>query len=214
MPRLDRLSDTVAIFPLSGVLLLPRGLLPLNIFEPRYLNMVDDALAGDRLIGMVQPVSACAGGPAPEVYRTGCAGRITSLEETDDGRYLISLTGVSRFRVGDELPTVRGYRRVTADWQPFAGDLGDEEARIDRSRLTARLGDYFARQGISANWDAIRQVSDERLVTSLAMICPFDAPEKQALLEAPTLADRADLLTTLIEMALLGGGRGDDTHRH
>ncbi len=215
MPRRDRLTETIPIFPLSGVLLLPRGLLPLNIFEPRYINMVDDALAGDRLIGMVQPVSACVAGTASEVYRIGCAGRITSFEEADDGRYLITLTGVSRFQVGHELPTLRGYRRVRAEWDPFTGDCNEEEEEgIDRTRLTARLGEYFSRQGISANWEAIRKVSDERLVTSLAMICPFDPPEKQALLEVPTLAERADLLTTLIEMALLGGGQGDDTRRH
>lgn len=208
------LSATIPIFPLSGVLLLPRGLLPLNIFEPRYINLVDDALSSDRLIGMVQPRDERAAGPAPRVYPTGCAGRISSFDETDDGRYLITLTGVCRFRLDSELPIERGYRRVRADWHPFAGDLLEEtDPGLDRERLLAKLGEYLDRHGMAANWEAIKQASDERLVTSLAMICPFEACEKQALLEAGTLAERAALLTTLIEMAVLAR-EADDGARH
>jgi hypothetical protein len=209
-----RLGPTIPIFPLTGALLLPRGLLPLNIFEPRYLAMVDDALGSDRLIGMVQPVEGRASERVPPVYETGCAGRISSFEETDDGRYLITLTGICRFRVGEELPTLRGYRRVKADWDPFRGDPNDCACGdFDRPRLLDRLAVFFERQGITANWDAIKEASDERLVTSLAMVCPFEPSEKQALLEAPTLTDRAKLITTLVEMAVLGG-EGDDRARH
>jgi hypothetical protein len=213
-PTTVRLGPTIPIFPLSGALLLPRGLLPLNIFEPRYIAMVDDALAADRLIGMVQPVDGRAGESGPPVYDTGCAGRISSFEETDDGRYLITLTGICRFKVGEELPTVRGYRRVKADWEPFRGDPNDCECgAFDRPRLLDRLAAFFKMQGITANWEAIQGASDERLVTSLAMICPFEPSEKQALLEAPTLTERAKLITTLVDMAVLGG-EGDDRARH
>ena len=208
------LGPTIPIFPLSGALLLPRGLLPLNIFEPRYIAMIDDALASDRLIGMVQPLDGQRNEAAPPVYDTGCAGRISSFEETDDGRYLITLTGLCRFKVGEELPTVRGYRRVKADWDPFRADFEDCTCgAFDRSRLLDRLAAFFKTQGITANWEAIEGASDERLVTSLAMICPFEPQEKQALLEAPTLTERARLITTLVEMAVLGG-EGDDRARH
>ncbi|MEO3435381.1 LON peptidase substrate-binding domain-containing protein [Inquilinus sp. CAU 1745] len=207
-PTFDRLSPSIPIFPLAGVLLLPRGLLPLNIFEPRYIAMVDDALSSDRMIGMVQPTTPDSGAAAPEIYPLGCAGRITSFDETDDGRYLITLTGICRFHAGAELATTRGYRRVESDWSAFRDDMKgcDMEGGgcgLDRARLDAALGVYFRRHGISANWEAIKDTPDERLVTSLAMICPFDPPEKQALLEAPTPADRAELVVSLIEMAVL-----------
>src|SRR5215469_1964214 len=134
------LPSILPIFPLTGVLLLPRGRLPLNIFEPRYLAMTRDALAGERLIGMVQPSDLAAAGNNPPVYLTGCAGRITSFTETDDGRFLITLTGISRFRIHEELPLVEGYRRVVPDWEPFARDLGNEEERgFDRERLMRGL---------------------------------------------------------------------------
>jgi Lon protease-like protein len=192
------------IFPLTGVLLLPRGRLPLNIFEPRYLAMTRDALAGERLIGMVQPSDLAASGSNPPVYPTGCAGRITSFSETDDGRFLITLTGTSRFRIREELPLLEGYRRVVPDWDAFAHDIGNEdEPGFDRERLVRGLRGYFQHHQISADWDAITSVSGERLVTSIAMICPFDPSEKQALLEAPDLAERARLLTTIVEIALM-----------
>ncbi|MCA8908460.1 MAG: LON peptidase substrate-binding domain-containing protein [Rhodospirillaceae bacterium] len=209
------LSSTIPIFPLTGVLLLPRGVLPLNIFEPRYLNMVDDALSGDRLIGMIQPRGTCAEAAAPEVYSIGCAGRIASFEETDDGRYLIALKGVSRYTVMSELPTTRGYRRVQVDWEPFGDDLEEPDPiDYDRDRFLACLMEFFERNGLRANWQAVRETPDERLITSLAMICPFEPPEKQALLEAPTLAERADLMTTLLEMSAPPGGSSCDPARH
>ena len=192
------------IFPLTGVLLLPRGRLPLNIFEPRYLAMTRDALAGERMIGMVQPSNPAGSGSNPPVYPTGCAGRITSFAETEDGRFLITLTGTSRFRIREELPLLEGYRRVVPEWREFARDLENEdEAGFDRDRLLRGLRAYFRQHQISADWDAVTAVPGERLVTSIAMICPFEPSEKQALLEAPDLDERARLLTTIVEMAVL-----------
>ena len=198
------LPAILPIFPLTGVLLLPRGRLPLNIFEPRYLAMTRDALAGERLIGMVQPSNPAGSGSNPPVYPTDCAGRITSFAETEDGRFLITLTGTSRFRIREELPLLEGYRRVVPEWREFARDLENEdEAGFDRDRLLRGLRAYFRQHQISADWDAVTAVPGERLVTSIAMICPFEPSEKQALLEAPDLDERARLLTTIVEMAVL-----------
>src|SRR5271169_5086480 len=149
------LPAILPIFPLTGVLLLPRGRLPLNIFEPRYLAMTRDALAGERLIGMVQPSDPRVAGDNPAVYQTGCAGRITSFSETDDGRFLITLTGVSRFRIKEELPLLSGYRRVVADWQDFAADRDADAAGFDRGRLVAGLRSFFTQRQVQADWDAI-----------------------------------------------------------
>ncbi len=197
------LPAILPIFPLAGVLLLPHGHLPLNIFEPRYLAMTRDALAGARLIGMIQPSDPhqpAAGNPP--VYPTGCAGRIGQFSETEDGRFLITLTGVSRFRIREELPLLSGYRRVVPEWGEFAGDLGDEgEPGFDRSRLFRGLRVYFDQHKISADWEAMSDVPGARLVTSIAMVCPFDPSEKQALLDAPSIDERAQLLTAIIEMA-------------
>ena len=212
-PGATALCETLPIFPLAGVLLLPRGGLPLNIFEPRYLAMTRDALAGDRLIGMVQPSDPnqpMSG--SPPVYSTGCAGRITSFSETNDGRYLITLTGLCRFRIGEELPLLNGYRRVVPKWDEFANDLRNpRKPGFDRDRLIQGLRAYFDKHQIKAEWDAINSVPGERLVTSIAMVCPFEPNEKQALLEAPDLDERAKLLTAIVEMAVVdrpsqGGG--------
>jgi Lon protease-like protein len=241
-PELDDLPETLPVFPLPGVLLLPGGRLPLNIFEPRYLRMVEDALAGSRLIGMVQPVledegegefaalEAEAGGELDEsagadpaladpgsaaLYATGCAGRIVAFSETDDGRYLITLRGLIRFRVREELSLVKGYRRVVPAFAPFADDLTRQRAIFDRQRLLEALRSYFDQQGIEADWDAIREASNERLVTSLAMVCPFSSAEKQALLEASDLSKRAETMTAILEMAVLGTGpAGAEAARH
>ena len=208
------LPAILPIFPLTAVLLLPRGQLPLNIFEPRYLAMTRDAMAGDRLIGMVQPrdpQQSMAGNPP--VYPTGCAGLVTEFAETQDSRLLITLTGLCRFRIGEELPLSSGYRRVVPDWRPFLADLaGEEDADFDRQRLLQSLRTYFGRNRISVNWEALAAVRSERLVVSLAMVCPFAPSEKQALLEAADLGARARLLTTIVEMAGLapaaeGGAR-------
>jgi uncharacterized protein len=205
-PGATSLCETLPIFPLAGVLLLPRGRLPLNIFEPRYLAMTRDALAGDRLVGMVQPSDPnqpAAGNPP--VYPTGCAGRITSFSETEDGRYLITLTGLCRFRIREELPLQSGYRRVVPRWDEFASDLRNpRDPGFDRERLIRSLRSYFEKHQIKAEWDAIDSVPGDRLVTSIAMVCPFEPSEKQALLEAGDLDQRAELLTAIVEMAVMG----------
>jgi uncharacterized protein len=206
-PGATALCETLPIFPLAGVLLLPGGRLPLNIFEPRYLAMIRDALAGDRLIGMVQPSDPnqpAAGNPP--VYPTGCAGRITSFSETEDGRYLITLTGLCRFRIREELPLHSGYRRIVPHWDEFANDLRRRrEPGFNRERLMRGLRGYFEKHQIKADWDAINTVPGERLITSIAMVCPFEPSEKQALLEARDLDERATLLTTIVEMAVMDG---------
>jgi len=204
-PQLGDLPASLAIFPLTGVLLLPRGRLPLNIFEKRYLAMTEDALKGERFIGMVQPQEGEGDAGEPPVYRTGCAGRMTSFSETDDGRYLITLTGVARFDIARELPQDRLYRRVVPDWQPYAADLEPPSTPIERERLLKALKPFFSRHNISAEWEAVEATPDERLVTSIAMAAPFSPSEKQALLEARDVAERARLLTALVEMAAHGG---------
>ena len=204
-PSFEQLPRTLPIFPLPGALLLPGGKLPLNIFEERYLAMVQAALHSDsRMIGMIQPRGEAADQDRPAVYATGCAGRVVAFSETDDRRYLIALSGVARFQVVRELPPVDGYRRVEADFTAFKADLDDETgASIDRDRLIGALKSYFTNQSISADWEAIVQAPDDKLVTTLAMVCPFDNREKQALLESPNLAERSRMMTALIEMAVL-----------
>jgi Lon protease-like protein len=202
-PRPEDLPDTFPVFPLTGALLLPGGRLPLNIFEARYLALTDDALGARRLFGMIQPNSqapAVATGPA--LYRIGCLGRLSSFSETEDGRYLITLTGVIRFTVVEELAPKHGYRRVRADLARFAADLDLEAppAAYDRPALLASLRAYFAHRGIEANWEAIDGMADDALVTTLCMACPFEPAEKQALLEAATPADRTAALAALLQI--------------
>jgi len=199
-PNFKELPRVLPIFPLEGVLLLPGGRLPLNIFEPRYLAMFDDAMASNRLIGMVQPCEECLGKENPKVYDTGCAGRITSFNETDDGRYLVTLSGLIRFDIERELPP-GSYRLVEPDYARFRTDMDEDKGTIDRDRLVKVLNTYFEANSIEGDWEAIEQTSDERLVTSLAMICPLGASEKQALLESMTLTERAEALTAIMEMA-------------
>jgi len=217
-PSFDTLPATLPIFPLPGALLLPGGKLPLQIFEPRYLAMTRDALASDRLIGMIQPRHQDAENEGlvshtAEIYPIGCAGRITAYAETDDGRYLITLTGVCRFAVQKELPTVGGYRRIVPDFARFRADM-DEAAtpEVDRQRLLKALQAYFAYQKISIDPAAITDIPDDKLVTSLAMVCPFEAKEKQALLEAADLAERSRVMTALLELGAFAGH--DDIPRH
>jgi Lon protease-like protein len=208
---LSDLPKTIPVFPLQGVLLLPNGKLPLNIFEPRYLAMTEDALAtSDRLIGMIQPTEAEAPDKPPALYSVGCAGRIGSFSETDDGRYLITLAGVCRFAIFEEIATMRGYRRVVPDFARWQADLEPPgQVRIDRERLLAALKGFFARNAISADRNAIADAPDDRLVTMLSMFCPFEPQEKQALLESETLAERAATLIALLEMGAAAGGAGD-----
>ena len=198
-PGLEDMPACIPVFPLPGVLLLPGGKLPLNIFEPRYLAMTQDALCTDRLIGMIQPQEE----GDSSLHRTGCVGRITSFSETEDGRFTITLTGVARFHVEQELECRSGYRRVVADWCSFADDFNSrDDLSLDRDRLMRGLKDYFALQGIRADWDSIEKAEDRQLLTTLAMVCPFGSLEKQALLEARTLQERGETMLTLLEMSL------------
>ncbi len=213
-PGFDALPAEMPIFPLTGVLLLPKTRLPLNIFEPRYLNMTAAALAGDRMIGMIQPRGPNTG-DRPPVYRTGCAGRLVSFSETEDGRYLITLSGLIRFDVADERELRDGYRVVAPDWAPYRDDLMEEpSAGIDRERVLKSLRAYFAANKVDANWDAIEETPTDRLINALSMMCPFQPSEKQALLEAPTLSDRADVMTALIEMSTAAGEEAASLHRN
>jgi uncharacterized protein len=215
-PSFERLPETMPIFPLSGVLLLPGGKLPLNIFEPRYLAMVFDSLAGHRMIGMVQPLQpggfAGDGLPSddgrPKVHHVGCAGRIVSFNETEDGRLLLALSGVCRFQIARELePAQGGYRRVSALFSPYRADLDqdDEAVSLDRERLMAALAAFFRGRNLSTDWDAVKKAADGNLVNSLSMVLPFGPAEKQALLEAPETSARAKLLVALLEMTAFGG---------
>jgi hypothetical protein len=202
------LPDTLPVFPLPGALLFPRWELPLNIFEPRYLNMLDDAIRGHRLIGMVQSMGGTR--ERPDIAGVGCAGRITSYAETDDGRYLVTLTGICRFAVKQELALTTPYRQVTAGWEAFAADLypASEDGVPDRSELIRSLRTYVAAHGLQADWSAVEDAPMETLVHALAAGCPFPAPEKQALLEAGSLADRARTLMALMAMSASGGDDG------
>ena len=211
-PAFEDLPPEIAVFPLAGALLLPQGRLPLNIFEPRYLAMTLDSLAAGRVFGMVQPrADAPAGESGPGLFRTGCLGRLTSFAETEDGRILVTLTGVSRFRVAEELPMRRGYRRVRADYAPFRADLdlAERPSALDRAALMDALRPFFRARGIEANWDAMEQTSDAMLVLTLSMVCPFDPLEKQALLEAETPEDRASMLVALLQMGARAGPQGE-----
>lgn len=195
------------IFPLAGALLLPGATLPLNVFEPRYLNLIEDALGYGRIVGMVQPMSAEAESPEgePPVYQTGCAGRIVSFAETGDGRFAITLLGICRFHIVEELELNSGYRRVTPDYEPFFGDLEDDETMIkDLEHLLKTVEAYFLTKGIDADWSTIEGAADSALVTTLSMLCPFAPSEKQALLECENTAERSELLGNLMSLALHG----------
>ena len=206
------LPDRIPVFPLAGALLLPGGQLPLNIFEPRYLRMVDDALGHeDRLVGMVQPRDGVMTG-RPPLYAVGCAGRITSFAETDDGRYLVTLTGRKRFRIAEEPSVDTPYRQAMVDWSPFdLDDAGDQSADIvDRDRLVRAMRHYLEAEGLKTDWEVVDDAPTESLICSLAMGCPFAPNEKQALLEADDMAARAECLVALMEMASAEDG-GDQT---
>lgn len=201
------LPETIPLFPLPGVILLPNGQLPLNIFEPRYLRMVDDALAGARTIGMVQPLEDEVSGHSNELYGVGCAGRITAFAESGDGRYLITLSGIRRFKLMDEVNADTPYRLARPDWDAFEIDAHKDLSgeTIDRETFLEIMTDYLDTESLKTDWDAVEEAPIEALVISLAMGCPFAPNEKQALLEARTVADRAECLMALMEMA---GGEG------
>lgn len=222
-PSFEELPALLPIFPLTGALLLPRGRLPLKIFEPRYLAMTLAALGSGRMIGMIQPLDdEDDANPAPALYRTGCAGRIVSFAEAEDGeaQFLITLSGVARFDIAREVagagqgadPTVF-FRRVVPDWLPYRRDLVLDDGADDRARLLEVLKPYFERHNIAADFSAIEKAPPERLVNTLSMVCPFQPREKQALLEAPDTAERARLLTALVEMSLHDTA-GNDGARH
>jgi Lon protease-like protein len=209
------LPDTIPVFPLSGALLLPRGTMPLNIFEPRYLVMIDDALRSDhRLIGMIQPDAAHPGPEdKPNLYRVGCVGRLTQFAETGDGRYLIQLTGIARFRIEDEVSVATPYRQCRVSYAPFADDFiarkGEDE--VDREALLQALKDFLKANNLKADWEGIENAPNEALVNALAMMSPYSAAEKQALLEAPDLKTRAEILVAVTEIELARNSSGGET---
>ena len=194
------LPQTIPLFPLNGAILMPRGVLALNIFEPRYLNMIDDALAGDRLIGMIQPSIGDEDAPVPELADVGAVGRITAFSETEDGRYLVTLTGICRFEFNQELEAGTPYRQALVDYESFAGDFVQARGeRIDRVSLVASLKSYAALHGFQVDWDSVEQAPTETIINVAAQICPFDAAAKQAMLEAVSLEDRCQALIALLE---------------
>jgi len=209
------LAEVIPVFPLPGALLLPRGQMPLNIFEPRYLEMIDDALADRyRLIGMIMPD---AGNPGPEsrpnLYRVGCVGRITQIAESGDGRYLIQLTGISRFRIEEELKVATAYRQCRVTYNPFADDFiarkGEDD--VDREAVLQALSDFLEANNLKTDWEGIENAPNEALVNALAMMSPYGSAEKQALLEAPNLKTRAEILVAVTEIELAKGKAPGET---
>jgi uncharacterized protein len=208
------LADVIPVFPLPGALLLPRGQMPLNIFEPRYLAMIDDALRGHRLIGMIQPDAANPGPEnKPNLYKVGCVGRITQLAETGDGRYLLQLTGIARFRIDEELSVSTPYRQCRVTYAPFTDDFtarkGEDE--VDRPSLLRALSDFLKANNLKADWEGIENAPNEALVNALAMMSPYGTAEKQALLEAPDLKTRAEILVAATEIELAKKISGGET---
>ncbi|WP_040819497.1 LON peptidase substrate-binding domain-containing protein [Litoreibacter arenae] len=200
------LPDTIPVFPLPGALLLPRARLPLHLFEPRYLQMFEDVLkTPHRLIGMVQPHKGPKG--EEQLHAIGCAGRITQFSETEDGRYMITLAGISRFRITQEVTGFSPYRKAEVSWAGFERDMGasEKDEKFDRDAFLAVLKRFFDAHDLQTDWESLKDAETELLINSLSMLCPFDPEEKQALLEAPSLGTRRETLTTLIEFSLRGG---------
>jgi len=203
------LPDVIPVFPLPGALLLPRSRLPLHLFEPRYLMMLEDALkTPERLIGMVQPNAAPDGRTGGNgLHSIGCVGRVTQFSETEDGRYMITLTGISRYRILEEIEGFTPYRRARVSWAGFERDLGPEDKDPDfgRQAFLALLERFFVARELQTDWDSLKEADDELLINSLSMLLGFEPEDKQALLEAPSLSTRRETLVTLIEYALRGG---------
>lgn len=209
MARPFDLPEVIPLFPLPGALLLPRAKLPLHIFEPRYLALLDDTLkTSERLIGMVQPCPNRKSADA--LHCIGCAGRVSAFSETEDGRYMITLSGVSRFRLVEEVTGFAPYRRAAIRWADFGQDRGPCECDpgFPRQVFLKLLDRYFDANQMNTDWDALKHADDELLINSLSMLCPFDPEDKQALLEAPTLPTRRETLVTLLEYALRSGDGG------
>ena len=212
MMTLADMPDIIAIFPLSGAVLLPRARLPLHIFEPRYLAMIEDCLKSDRrLIGMIQP----RGEAGSALTMVGCAGRVTSFAETEDGRFMVTLTGVARFTLRDEVAGFQPYRRARIDFAPYAGDLAGAQTDpdLDRRVFLKDLARYLQASKMGTDWSNLKEAGDEMLVNVLSMLCPFLPEEKQALLEAQTLSERRKILQTLIAFSLQGHGSKDETRQ-
>ncbi|MCX7323722.1 MAG: LON peptidase substrate-binding domain-containing protein [Hyphomicrobiales bacterium] len=207
--------STIPLFPLSGALLLPRGQMPLNIFEPRYLAMFDDALKSHRLIGIIQPDQDVEEQVrlTPRLYKVGCIGRITQFAETGDGRYLLTLTGVARFEVEEELSMLTAYRQAKVSYARFLADFEARagEDKVDRVSLLRALKEFALANELKIDWKGVNDAPNEALVNALSMMAPFGAREKQALLEAPDLKARADMLVAITEMELARGGSDTDT---
>ncbi len=205
-PDFKDLPENLAVFPLASAFLLPSGQLPLNIFEPRYLQMIEDALASNRMIGMILPHIDQTQDETPALEKTGCAGKIIEFSETPDGRYLITLAGIYRFNIAQELSTDKLYRTVKSDWTPYETDsrafscLG-----LDREKLKTLLKDYFVQHEMDCSWQAVDDAPDGKLITCLSMICPFEHQEKQALLEAPCCKTRAQMFMSMLEIAVTSG---------
>jgi Lon protease-like protein len=211
MTKVTELPGSIPMFPLPGALLLPRARLPLHLFEPRYLQMLEDAIKTPaRLIGMAQP-NARPNGDKDALHRIGCAGRVTQFSETEDGRYMITLTGISRFRIGNEVEGFTPYRKFEVNWDGFDRDQGgpEHDRGFNRDSFMDLLDRYFASRDLSADWATLKDADDELLINSLSMLLDFEPEEKQALLEAPSLSTRRETLVTLIEYALRGGQSED-----
>ncbi len=211
----EDLAGVIPVFPLPGALLLPRGQMPLNIFEPRYVAMIDAALmSGNRLIGMIQPDPAHPGPEDhPNLYKIGCVGRITQIAETGDGRYLLQLTGVSRFRIEEELPVTTLFRQCRVTYAPFVDDFiarkGEDE--VDRKKVLRALSDFLQANNLKTDWEGIENAPNEALVNALAMMSPYGSAEKQAMLEAPDLKTRAEILVAVTEIELAKSNVPDET---
>lgn len=209
----EEMPGVLPLFPLSGALLLPRGQLPLNIFEPRYLAMIDDAMRSHRMIGMIQPDPAGSEGEIPQLVKVGCAGRITQFAESGDGRYIVTLTGVSRFAVMEEIATTTAYRQGKIDCLGFAVDFRPRvgEESVDRDGVLRTLRDFAEENNLQIDWDSIHQAPNEALVNALSMMGPFGPREKQALLEAEDLKGRAEVLVAITEIELARGKNATNT---
>ena len=209
------LPEIIPVFPLPGALLLPRGQMPLNIFEPRYLAMVDDSFRdGHRLIGMIQPdVSHSPDEAHPKLFQVGCVGRITQLAESGDGRYILELTGIARFRVVEEQTALTPYRQCKVDYFPYLDDFTARkgEEAVDREALLGALTEFLKANNLKVDWEGIENAPNEALVNALAMMSPYGAPEKQAMLEAPDLKTRAEILVAITEMDLAKKRTSNDT---
>ena len=203
----EDLPKKISVFPLSNFIIFPKTTVPLNIFEPRYLDMVNDSMKSNKLIGMIQPKSLENEDDLPELHDIGCLGKITSFKETEDGRYMITITVVSRYRIGDEIEGFHPYRKFKAGWNGFDQDHGatEKDPKLDRNGFFDLLSKYLKRRGLSTDWESLRDADDELLINALSMMLDFEIEEKQALLEAPSLITRRETLVTLLEYNLRGG---------